>query len=259
MHTRIARWARTGGLAAVITASAAFGAPEPAHSAAVTPPPAGAPDVTAQDVAASTAKVRMAYDALVAMWSADFDQLGTRFTPPGLVRYRGAVRTPCGVMSGNNAAYCTARNIIYFDDVFVARQARDAARDLGTDGDMAAVGIIAHEMGHAVAIQLGADSPVPYYNEATADCLAGVFTQRSAQNGSLEPGDLDEAFHGLAAAGDPTPQLTGNRRMDARISYRAALMGHGTREQRLANFRAGYEGGTGACVPELGKSRAATR
>ncbi len=225
-------------LGALVAASAAFAAPT-------------ASDVTEQDVAASNAKVVMAYNALVAMWGDDFAQRGVRFAPPALVRYRGAVRTACGVMNGNNAAYCTARNTIYFDDVFVARQAKDAARDLGTDGDMAAVGIIAHEMGHAVAIQLGADSPVPYYNEATADCLAGAFTRRSAQDGSLEPGDLDEAFHGLAAAGDPTPQLTGNRRIDARITYRAALMGHGTREQRLANFRAGYDRGAGACLSEL--------
>ena len=251
MRTRIARWARHGGFAALVAASAAFGTAEPVHSAPAMPVATAAPDVTEQDVAASNAKVLMAYNALVSMWAEDFAQLGTRFTPPGLVRYRGAVRTACGVMGGNNAAYCTARNTIYFDDVFVARQAKDAARDLGTDGDMAAVGIIAHEMGHAVAIQLGADSPVPYYNEATADCLAGVFTQRSARNGSLEPGDLDEAFHGLAAAGDPTPQLTGNRRIDARISYRAALMGHGTREQRLTNFRTGYEHGAGACLAEL--------
>ncbi|HET7187247.1 MAG TPA: neutral zinc metallopeptidase [Gemmatimonadaceae bacterium] len=225
-------------LGALVAASTAFAAPV-------------ASDVTEQDVAASNAKVVMAYNALVAMWGDDFAQRGVRFAPPALVRYRGAVRTACGVMNGNNAAYCTARNTIYFDDVFVARQAKDAARDLGTDGDMAAVGIIAHEMGHAVAIQLGADSPVPYYNEATADCLAGAFTRRSAQDGSLEPGDLDEAFHGLAAAGDPTPQLTGNRRIDARITYRAALMGHGTREQRLANFRAGYDRGAGACLSEL--------
>jgi predicted metalloprotease len=252
MRTDIARWVRHAGLAVLIaTSSAAFGAARPVHFApAIRTPPAVA-DVTPEDVAASNAKVAMAYNALVAMWAADFEQLGTRFAAPGLVRYRGAVRTSCGIMGGNNAAYCMVRNTIYFDEVFVARQAKEAARDLGTDGDMAAVGIIAHEMGHAVAIQLGADSPVPYYNEAAADCLAGVFTQRSARNGSLEPGDLDEAFHGLAAAGDPTPQLTGNRRIDARISYRAALMGHGTREQRLANFRTGYERGAGACLSEL--------
>ena len=257
MHLRIARWVRHGGLAALIS-SAAFGRAEPLHFAPAAPPAAATLDVTEQEVAASNAKVAMAYNALVALWTADFEQLGARFTPPDLVRYRGAVRTACGVMGGNNAAYCMARNTIYFDDVFVARQAKDAALDLGTDGDMAAVGIIAHEMGHAVAIQLGADSPVPYYNEATADCLAGVFTQRSARNGSLEPGDLDEAFHGLAAAGDPTPMFTGNRRVDARISDRAALMGHGSREQRLANFRAGYERGAGACVAELGEAETTT-
>jgi hypothetical protein len=245
----IARWVRQTGLAALIASSAAFGAAEPVHSAPVTP----VADVTAQDVAASNAKVVMAYNALVAMWDADFKQLGTRFAPPGLVRYRGAVRTSCGLMSGNNAAYCTVRNTIYFDEVFLARQAKSAAQDLGTDGDMAAVGIIAHEMGHAVASQLGVDSPVPYYNEATADCLAGAFTERSARDGSLESGDLDEAFHGLAAAGDPTPQLTGNRRVDARITTRTALFGHGTRDQRLANFTTGYKGGAGACLSELRK------
>jgi predicted metalloprotease len=245
-----ARWLRHAALAALITASAAFGGAEPVHSASASPAAPAPADVTADDVAASNAKVAMAYNALVAMWAADFERRGVRFAPPALVRFRGAVRTSCGIIGGNNAAYCTARNTIYFDDVFVARQARAAARALGTDGDMAAVGIIAHEMGHAVAMQLGADSPVPYYNEATADCLAGAFTRRSARDGSLEPGDLDEAFHGLAAAGDPTPQLTGDRRADRRIVYRAALMGHGTRDQRLANFRAGYDRGADECFSE---------
>jgi predicted metalloprotease len=53
----------------------------------------------------------------------------------------------------------------------------------------------------------------------------------------------------MAAAGDPTPQYTGNRRIDSRISFRAALLGHGTREQRQANFKAGFEGGAAACLP----------
>ena len=54
-------------------------------------------------------------------------------------------------------------------------QAKRAAQELGTDGDMAAVGVIAHEMGHAVALQLGFASPRTYENEAVADCLAGVW------------------------------------------------------------------------------------
>jgi predicted metalloprotease len=193
----------------------------------------------------------MAYRALVTMWSRDFHEIGARFTAPRLLRYRGAVRTGCGIVGGNNAAYCPTRNAIYFDEVFVARQAKAAAQELGTDGDMAAVGIIAHEMGHAVASQLGAEFAVPYENEATADCLAGAFTRQSEHDGALEKGDLEEAFFGLAAAGDPTPPTTGNRRLDSRILMRAALLGHGSREQRLANFRAGFAEGPGACLSEF--------
>jgi predicted metalloprotease len=159
------------------------------------------------------------------------------------------VRTSCGILGGDNAQYCPSRNAIYFDEVFVARQAQEAARALGTDGDMAAVGIIAHEMGHAVAIQLGDASPIPYENEAAADCLAGAFAQRSQEDGSLEKGDLEEAFFGMASAADPTPRLTGNRRLDSRIALRAAMLGHGSRDQRMGNFEAGYEGGAGACLP----------
>jgi predicted metalloprotease len=141
MHSRIARWARQVGLALI------FGAATALPATAGQPDAAGAPDsapVTERDVAASNAKIKDAYGALVAMWSADFERLGAQFTPPALLRYRGGVRTACGILGGNNAEYCPSRNAIYFDEVFVARQAKDAARALGTDGDMAAVGIIAH-------------------------------------------------------------------------------------------------------------------
>jgi predicted metalloprotease len=211
----------------------------------------GAPEaatVTERDIAASNEEIASAYGALVDMWSADFQQLGVQFVPPKLLRYRGAVRTACGVMSGNNAEYCPSRNAIYFDEVFIAEQSKEAARALGTDGDMVAVGIIAHEMGHAVAAQLDDWSNVPYENEAAADCLAGAFAQQSARDGTLEKGDIQEAFFGLAAAADPTPRMTGNRRIDSRIALRMALMGHGTRDQRMGNFKAGYEGGPGACL-----------
>jgi hypothetical protein len=245
MHALTRRVRRTGlALAVALGAVATSAAAQPRL---VSYPTADA-SVTESDVNASNEKIAQAYGALVSMWSADFKQLGVQFTPPALLRYRGAVRTACGVMGGDNAEYCPTRNAIYFDEVFVARQARNAADALGTDGDMAAVGIIAHEMGHAVAAQLDDWSQVPYENEAAADCLAGTFARQSQKEGSLEKGDLEEAFFGLAAAGDPTPQLTGNRRIDSRIQLRMALMGHGTRDQRLENFKAGFDNGPGACL-----------
>lgn len=240
---------------AVLIAGGCAAAPEPMRlggRASVEPASAGAAvPVTAQEVAASNAKVRMAYGDLVAMWSEDFERIGERFAPPRLLRYRGVAATECGLMPPGNAMYCPSVNAIFFDELFVAGQARSAARQLGTDGDMTAVGIIAHEMGHAVAIQLGHLSRFTYDNESTADCLAGAFARRADRRGSLEPGDLDEAFYGMATAGDPTPELTGDRRLDRRIMLRAALMGHGTREQRQQNFHRGYEGGAGACLEDL--------
>ena len=208
-------------------------------------------EVTTRDVAASNKKVRMAHSALANMWTGHFREVGYDFAVPGLVRHRGGASSACGLMHRNNAGYCPGDNTIYFDEVFVAAQAKAAGRQLGTDGDMAAVGIIAHEMGHAVSLQLGYRSRSTYAMEATADCLAGAFTDYAEQDGSLEPGDIDEAFFGMAAAGDPEPELTGDSRLDRRILRAASLMGHGTREQRTANFRRGLEGGAGACLDEF--------
>ena len=230
---------RVVALALMLTAAATVPTTASAAPPSLTARMVSQPDLTERDVAASNAKVRMAY--------ADLSALGERFSTPRLLRYRGPTRSACGILQPNNAAYCPSENAIYYDEVFVAAQARAAARELGTDGDMAGIGVIAHEMGHAVAMQLGYASPVAYDNEAVADCLAGAFARHADDNGSLEPGDVEEARGGMAAAADPTPELTGNRRIDRRILRQAALMGHGTREQRMGNFRSGLSGGATAC------------
>jgi predicted metalloprotease len=213
--------------------------------------PADAIEVTNRDISASNEKVRMAHAALVTMWSRYFHDAGATFATPDLVRYRGGAPSACGMMHRNNAGYCPNDNTIYFDEVFVAGQAKAAARELGTDGDMAAVGIIAHEMGHAVALQLGVRLRTTYANEAVADCLAGAFAEQAGRDGSLEAGDIDEAFFGMAAAGDPTPRLTGDSRRDQRVLRLISLNSHGTRQQRIANFDRGLSGGPSACLDEL--------
>jgi uncharacterized protein len=249
----------TRGRAVALALTLALGAPTTAVSAAPVPsntsPSARSVELTERDVSASNNKIRAAYADLAAMWTNGFAQLREPFAAPRLLRYRGAVRSACGVMQPNNAAYCPRENAIYYDEVFVAAQAKSAASDLGTDGDMAGIGVIAHEMGHAVAIQLGFESPVAYENEAAADCLAGAFAQHADRSGSLEKGDVEEAFFGMAAAADPTPELTGNRRVDRVLLTRAAMMAHGTKDQRMENFRTGLEGGAGACFEELGRIR----
>ena len=207
--------------------------------------------VTEADIAASNQKIGQAYTALTAMWTKDFQQMGRRFVVPRIYSYRGNVRTSCGVMTANNAAYCQSTNAIYFDEVFVAGMDKQAARKLGTDGDMAGIGVIAHEMGHAAAMQLGFAARSSYDNEAVADCLAGAFVRRVEQDttlGRLEPGDLDEALEGVAAAGDPEVELTGNARIDARRQAMLHRMSHGTSEQRVANFKTGLSRGIQGCL-----------
>jgi len=232
-------------------AALGMGVPSSSLYAAPEPPTDGVIRVTAEEVDASNEKVKAAYADLIGMWSTDFEKMGEQFAVPRLARYRSAIRTPCGVMERNNAGYCPVNNTVYYDDVFVAAQAKQAGTELGTDGDMAAVGVIAHEVGHAVAIQLGHQSRITYKNEAAADCLAGAFAKHAENEGSLEKGDLDEAFLGMATAGDPEPPLTGDERVDRRILARASMVSHGTREQRMSNFRGGYEGGAGACLVEF--------
>lgn len=207
--------------------------------------------LTARDVSVSNGKAAAAYGALVAMWSTQFEQIGMEFAVPRLARYRGAIATRCGAIAPSNASYCFAANTIYFDDVFLAAQAKSAGQTLGTDGDMVAVGIIAHEMGHAVAMQLGHLSRDSYRNESVADCLAGAFARQAEHDGSIEAGDIDEAFFGMAAAGDPTLRATGDARFDARSTAHISARAHGTREQRMGNFRSGLEQGGGACLVEL--------
>jgi predicted metalloprotease len=215
-------------------------------------PRAPAPvEVTTRDVEASNAKIESAYGALATMWTKDFQRIGERFTVPRIARYESAVYSPCGVIRPNNAEYCERNNTIYYDEVFAAGMAKRAAQALNTDGDMAAIGIIAHETGHAVAMQLGHFYRDSYDNEATADCLAGAFAKQAEKDGELEAGDVDEALYGMSLAGDPTPAPTGNARYDALIQARLARQSHGTRDQRMENFRAGFSGGPGACLEDF--------
>jgi predicted metalloprotease len=207
--------------------------------------------VTRADVQWSNQKVAAAYGALVDMWTKDFNAIGERFAAPRIVRYTGSARTACGYISPNNAQYCQAANAIYYDEVFVAGMAKMAAQQLGTDGDMTGIGIIAHETGHAVAMQLGHRSRNSYENESTADCLAGAFAFQSQRDKLLEDGDMDEAIFGMELAGDPIPQSTGNERYDAMIARRIATQSHGTKEQRVANFQDGARGGPAACLDEF--------
>src|SRR3954451_16811717 len=89
---------RTLALTAVVFGALATARP----AAAAVPPKPASSDVSESAIAASNQKVNQAYQALVALWSRRFAELGERFEAPVLYSYRGTVRTSCGVMSANN-------------------------------------------------------------------------------------------------------------------------------------------------------------
>jgi hypothetical protein len=254
LGTRVARAALVVSLFSLSGSSAPEARPALAWTSTVTAAEAPPVRVTAADVDSSNAKAAAAYQALVSMWTAEFQKIGADFYAPKLARYRSPIRTSCGVISPSNASYCLNDNAIFFDDVFLAAQGKIAGAALHTDGDMAAVGIIAHEMGHAVAMQLGFRARDSYSNEAVADCLAGAFARQSEKEGLLEHGDLDEAFYGMASAGDPTFEPSGDPDRDRRVSLILARNSHGTREQRTQNFDRGYRGGSGRCLAQFQQS-----
>lgn len=254
MHQLLSHWRR---MSAAVLGALSLTVPGALHAASPAPGPGDVPavEVTEHDVTAANQKIAMAYGALVQMWTNDYRQIGERFVAPRIARYHQTIMTACGVIRPENAEYCPNNNTIYYDEVFVAGMAKLAANALGTDGDMAAVGVIAHEMGHAVAMQLGYHSRDSYENESTADCLAGAFAQQSQRDGNLEAGDIDEAFFGMSLAGDPTLEPTGNQRIDAIRHARLERQSHGTKEQRMANFRTGLNGGAGACLDDFREIR----
>ena len=137
--------------------------------------------------------------------------------------------TSCGIIRPENAEYCPTANTIFYDEVFLAGLTKLAANELGTDGDMVAVGVIAHEMGMPSRCRPATERGTLYANESTADCLAGAFAKQSQKDGFIEDGDIDEAFYGMSLAGDPTPEPTGNARYDRMIQARLARESHGTK------------------------------
>jgi predicted metalloprotease len=84
-------------------------------------PPDSIPvSVTSRDIEASNAEVASAYGALMSMWTSHFEQLGTRFEQPDLVRYRGTVRTDCGLMPRFSGLLCGCSICFFFDVLFFA-------------------------------------------------------------------------------------------------------------------------------------------
>ena len=192
-------------------------------------------------------------------WGELFAKHGERYTPTGLVAYRGGTQTACGAgQAAMGPFYCPNDQRIYLDTSFF----NELSQRFGAPGDFAMAYVIAHEVGHHIqdlegtlnqARQLQARASEAEGNavqvkvELQADCYAGVWAAnaRDAQGSILEPGDVEEGMRAAEAIGDDTLQ-----RQTQGVAVPESFT-HGTSAQRIAALRTGMQSGDPAVCRKL--------
>jgi predicted metalloprotease len=190
------------------------------------------------------------------VWTQIFSERGATYRPPRLRLYSGSEQGGCGfAQAAMGPFYCPRDRRIYLDTSFF----RDMqVRFHGCSGkacEFAEAYVIAHEVGHHVQNLLGvlpkaqdaqqasssraAANRIQVRVELQADCLAGVWANRSNQKWhSLEPGDIEAALQTASAIGDDRLQR------QTRGTVVPDAFTHGTSAQRQRWFSTGYKQGT---------------
>jgi hypothetical protein len=184
------------------------------------------------------------------IWTRIFADAGQTYCAPTLVLFSGRTRSVCGAASASSGPfYCPGDRKAYLDTAFF----QVMSRQLGAGGDFAQAYVIAHEIAHHVQNELGIMDQINRQRaraskteanrlsvmiELQADCFSGVWAYHAQRRfGSIEPGDIDEALNAANQIGDDTLQ---------RNAGQAAVpdsFTHGTSEQRMRWFSAGFETG----------------
>src|SRR5262252_1046270 len=189
-------------------------------------------------------------------WTEIFAAGGRTYHPPKLRLFSGSEPTPCAfARSAMGPFYCPRDQRIYLDTAFF----QDMQRKFGACSDASACRfseayVIAHEVGHHVQDELGILPRVMQAQQAAssqaeanamqvrvelqADCLAGVWANRSQQkNKFLDPGDLDQALQTASAIGDDRLQ----KEMQGYVVPDSFT--HGSSAQRKGWFLNGFNSG----------------
>ena len=181
-------------------------------------------------------------------WTAVFQKAGRDYTAPHLVLFSGSVQSACGgATAASGPFYCPGDQRVYLDTSFF-QEMRDR---LGGGGDFAQAYVIAHEVGHHVQNLLGISQKVSASRqdvsgasglsvrlELQADCLAGVWANQAQQRHQwLDQGDVEQALNTATAIGDDRLQR------QSQGSVTPDSFTHGSSEQRVRWFRAGFDSG----------------
>ncbi len=190
-------------------------------------------------------------------WTEIFKSAGKAYQAPRLVMYSGVIGSACGAaQSAMGPFYCPNDQRVYLDTSFFRQiETRFRGCEVGSSAcQFSQAYVISHEVGHHVQNLLGIlprvrqlqasldkvqANQIQVRIELQADCLAGVWANRSQQKWKfLEPGDIDAAMQTASAIGDDTMQ----RRTQGYVVPDAFT--HGTAEQRKSWFTTGLTTGT---------------
>jgi len=183
-------------------------------------------------------------------WRDIFRASGKQYQDPKLVLFTGATPTACGTgQSAMGPFYCPGDHKVYIDLSFY----RDLKTRFKAPGEFAQAYVIAHEVGHHVQNLLGISGKVEAQRrrvseaegnalsvrlELQADCFAGVWGKHAdSMRKILQPGELEQALTAAAAIGDDRLQQQSRGRIVPESFT------HGSSEQRVRWFRAGFDSG----------------
>ena len=175
--------------------------------------------------------------SLDAYWSQALPEaFGVEYRSPARYVYYRPEEAPgprCGGETAppRNAFYCSDGDFIAWDESGLLIPYYVSA------GDFAAAFVLAHEVGHAIQARLPRREALGVLNELQADCFAGAWAAHVAEQGLLDPGDLDEATLAVFSARD----VPGTAFTDPRA--------HGSGFERTRAFADGYESGPSRCWP----------
>jgi predicted metalloprotease len=212
-------------------------------------PRAGAPsDSTGQFVAAVLGNTED-------VWTKIFSESGQTYRPARLRLYSGVEQGGCGfAQAAMGPFYCPRDRRIYLDTSFFRDMRVRFHGCAGKACEFAQAYVIAHEVGHHVQNLLGilskAEAAQSSYGrgaqsnrlqvriELQADCLAGVWANRSNQKWkTIEPGDVEAALQTASAIGDDRLQKKAQ-------GYAVPdTFTHGTSAQRQRWFTKGLKAG----------------
>jgi predicted metalloprotease len=211
-------------------------------------PQAGSGDLNAPPADDAAKFVDFVAGDVDATWQRIFSQSNQRYEQPVVVLYDSAVRSACGATPSTvGPFYCPLDKKVYLDLTFL----QQLQQRLGAQGDFAQAYVIAHEIGHHVQNLLGVMDDVNLARqenpddanelsvrlELQADCLAGVWGHSAYKQDLLESGDLEEGLNAASAVGDDRIQEQAGQRVNPESFT------HGSGEQRVKWFRAGFDGG----------------